>query len=394
MAAIQGLRGTGQFGTDFRPTNYRELFTLLEPNGTAPLQALLAMTSSEGTDDPKYNHFRDELPDRTIVVNGALNNSATTLTFDHDADDEGFLVKGTVIHNHTTGENLLVTADANTSANTVAISRGFGGSTAAAVADNEVLSIAGFADQEGGTAPTAISFDPSTDFNFTQIFKTAVQVTGTLQNTYLRTGDKEQEQLTKALKLHMGDIERAFFFGTRAEANSSTASPTRSTGGLMSLITNITDCASATATTNKMTEKEFDRFLVEDIFAYGSNEKVAFAGPRCISNMMEIGKNRWQPVQIDNAYGVAFTRYTTFAGDLLVYMHPMFRQISALAQEMIILDMNHLNYRYMNGRDTQLIRDVQSNDFDGVKHMYMSECGLEMTHSKVHHRIKNWSAIS
>lgn len=394
MAAIQGLRGTGQFTTDFRPTNYRELFTLLEPNGTAPLQALLAMTSSEGTDDPKYNHFRDELPDRTIVVNGALTNSATTLTFDNDADDEGFIVKGTVLHNHTTGENLLVTADANTSANTVAISRGFGGSTAAAVADNEVLSIAGFADQEGGTAPTAISFDPTTDFNYTQIFKTAVQVTGTLQNTYLRTGDKEQEQLTKALKLHMGDIERAFFFGTRAEVNGSTASPTRSTGGLMSLITNITDCASATATTNKMTEKEFDRFLVEDIFAYGSNEKIAFAGPRCISNMMEIGKNRWQPTQIDNAYGVAFTRYTTFAGDLLVYMHPMFRQISALSQEMIILDMNHLNYRYMNGRDTQLIRDVQSNDFDGVKHMYMSECGLEMTHSKVHHRIKNWSAIS
>ena len=394
MAAIQGLRGTGQFTTDFRPTNYRELFTLLEPNGTAPLQALLAMTSSEGTDDPKYNHFRDELPNRTIVVNGALNNSATTLTFDNDSDDEGFIVKGTVIHNHTTGENLLVTADANTSANTVAISRGFGGSTAAAVADDEVLSIAGFADQEGGTAPTAISFDPTTDFNNTQIFKTAVQVTGTLQNTYLRTGDKEQEQLTKALKLHMGDIERAFFFGTRAEANGSTASPTRSTGGLMSLITNITDCASATATTNKMTEKEFDRFLVEDIFAFGSNEKIAFAGPRCISNMMEIGKNRWQPTQIDNAYGVAFTRYTTFAGDLLVYMHPMFRQISALSQEMIILDMNHLNYRYMNGRDTQLIRDVQSNDFDGVKHMYMSECGLEMTHSKVHHRIKNWSAIS
>ena len=32
MAGIQGLRGTGQFTTDFRPKNYRELFTLLEPN--------------------------------------------------------------------------------------------------------------------------------------------------------------------------------------------------------------------------------------------------------------------------------------------------------------------------------------------------------------------------
>ena len=394
MAAIQGLRGTGQFGTDFRPTNYRELFTLLEPNGTAPLQALLAMTNSESTDDPKYNHFRDELPTRTIVVNGALNNSATTLTFDDDANDEAFIVKGTVLNNPATGENMLVTADSNTSANTVAISRGFGGSTAGSVADDQEIIIAGFADQEGGTAPTAVSFDPTVDHNFTQIFKTAVQVSGTLQNTYLRTGDKEQEQLTKALKLHMGDIERAFFFGTRGILNGSTAQPTRSTGGLFSMITNVIDCASATATTNKMTEKEFDQNLIESIFAFGSNEKIAFCGPRVVTNMMEIGKNRWQPTQIDNAYGVAFTRYTTFAGDLLIYMHPMFRQVSALANEMLILDMNHINYRYMAGRDTQLVRDIHNNEFDGVKHMYMSECGLEMTHSKVHHRIKNWTGLA
>jgi hypothetical protein len=393
MAAIQGLRGTGQFGTDFRPTNYRELFTLLEPNGSAPLQALLAMASSESTDDPKFNHFRDELPNRVITVNGALNTSVTTLTFDN-ADDEAFLVKGTVLTNLTSGENLLCTADENASANTVAISRAFGGTTAAAVADDEVLVIAGFADQEGGTAPTAISFDPTTDFNYTQIFKTAVQISGTLQNTYLRTGDKEQEQLTKALKLHMGDIERSFFFGSRAVANGSTATPTRSTGGLLNMITNVTDCASGFAAANKMTEKEFDKTLIESIFAYGSNEKVAFCGPRAITNMMEVGKNRWSPQQIDNSYGVSFTRYSTFAGDLLVYMHPMFRQISALAQEMIILDMNHLNYRYMDGRDTQLVRDIQTNDFDGVKHLYMSECGLEMTQAKVHHRVKNWSALS
>jgi hypothetical protein len=393
MAAIQGLRGTGQFGTDFRPTNYRELFTLLEPNGSAPLQALLAMASSESTDDPKFNHFRDELPNRVITVNGALTTSATTLTFDN-ADDEAFLVKGTVLTNLTTSENLLCTADANSSANTVAISRAFGGTTAVAVADNEVLVIAGFADQEGGTAPTAISYDATTDYNYTQIFKTAVQISGTLQNTYLRTGDKEQEQLTKALKLHMGDIERSFFFGSRSVANGSTATPTRSTGGLLNMITNITDCASGFAASNKMTEKEFDKTLIESIFAYGSNEKVAFCGPRAITNMMEVGKNRWSPQQIDNSYGVSFTRYSTFAGDLLVYMHPMFRQISALSQEMIILDMNYLNYRYMDGRDTQLIRDVQNNDFDGVKHLYMSECGLEMTQAKVHHRIKNWSALA
>ena len=59
--AIQGMRGTGEFTSDFRPKNYRELFTLLEPNGNAPLNAMLAMGSSEPTDDPEYKNFRDEL---------------------------------------------------------------------------------------------------------------------------------------------------------------------------------------------------------------------------------------------------------------------------------------------------------------------------------------------
>ena len=392
MTAITGLRGTGQFGTEFRPTNYRELFTLLEPNGTAPLQALLSMAGSESTDDPKYNHFRDELPNRTLTVNGAIaNTTGTTITVDND-DDEAFVVAGTILQNQTTGEIMRATADANLGANTIAVERNIGG-TSHQIADDAVLVIAGHADQEGGTSPTAISFDPTTDFNFTQIFKTAVQVSGTLQNTYLRTGDKEQEQLTKALKLHMGDIERAMFFGKRHEANGTTASPTRFTGGLLNQITNVTDGASFGATSNTITEKEFDRLLIETIFAFGSSEKVAFCGARVISNLMEIGKNRWQPTQIDNAYGVSLTRYTTYAGDLLVYMHPMFRQ-TGMTEEMIILDMGELKFRYLQGRDTQLIRDIQAPDFDGVKHMYMTECGLEMTQAKVHHRIKGWNKVT
>ena len=392
MTAIAGLRGTGQFTTDFRPTNYRELFTLLEPNGTAPLQALLSMAGSEATDDPKYNHFRDELPDRKLTVDGAVASTSTASVTVDASDDEAFVVPGTILINVDTGEMMRATAAPDAS-HAIAVARNIGGTTHQ-IADGANIIIGGHADSEGGTSPTAVSFDPTTDFNFTQIFKTAVQVTGTLQNTYLRTGDKEQEQLTKALKLHMSDIERAMFFGKRHEENGSTASPTRYTGGLTNSITNVTDGASYGANANIITEKEFDRLLIEDIFAYGSTEKVAFCGARVISNLMEIGKNRWQPTQIDNAYGVSLSRYTTYAGDLLVYMHPMFRQVPNMDKEMIILDMNELKYRYMQGRDTQLVRDIQAPDFDGIKHMYMSECGLEMTQAKVHHRIKGWQAVS
>ena len=390
MTAISVLRGTGEFTTDFRPTNYRELFTLLEPNGSAPLQALLSMTSSESVDDPKYNHFRDEVPDRVLKINngGGYNNSATSLTVDSDGDIK-FVTAGTTLVNLNTGEVMRASADC--SGTTLTVERNVGG-TSSTITDNDDIAIIGHAAVEGSTSPTALAYDPTTDFNYTQIFKTPVQISGTLQNTYLRTGSKEQENVMKAFKMHMADIERSFFWGRRHIANGSTNQPTRYTGGLTTMITSVTDAASGFATANTITENEFDQLLVETIFAWGGKEKIAFIGARCASNFMKIAKNRWQPTQVEGSYGVNMSRYSTFAGDLLVYLHPMFRQIPGMDDAMIILDLPFLKYKYMQNRDTTLQRNIQPNDADYVKHMYLSECGLEMTQAKVHHYIKNWQA--
>ena len=391
--AILGLRGTGQFTTDFRPTNYRELYTLLEPSGAAPLQALLAMTSGESTDDPKFNHFRDELPNRVLNLGAAATNSATTISLTNHADVP-FITAGTMLHSTSTGENMLVTstAAAGSSLTVVTVTRGIG-STAAAILINKEIVIIGSAQAEGGNSPDAVSFDPTVEYNYTQIFKTPVNVSRTLKNTTLRTGDKEQEQLTKALKMHMGDIERAMFFGKRHILNGSSSTPTRFTGGLFETITNITDAAS-NATANRITEKEFDRLLVEDLFAYGSTEKIAFCGAGVAANMQEIAKNRWQPTQVDGAYGVNMSRYSTFAGDLNVILHPMFRQIPSLKNSMVVLDLPNVKYRSLANSDTQLERDIQGNDADASKHQYLTECGLELTQAKVHHVVKNWLTVS
>ena len=45
--AILGLRGTGDWGTDERPKNFRESILWMEPNGNAPLTALLSKARSE-----------------------------------------------------------------------------------------------------------------------------------------------------------------------------------------------------------------------------------------------------------------------------------------------------------------------------------------------------------
>ena len=61
--ATLGMRGTGSFPADHRPENYREKYLMLEPNGSAPLTAILSMLPSEATDDPEFHNFRKDLPD-------------------------------------------------------------------------------------------------------------------------------------------------------------------------------------------------------------------------------------------------------------------------------------------------------------------------------------------
>jgi len=394
MAAIQGLRGSGEFSTDFRPKNYRELFTLLEPNGNAPLNALLAMGSSEPTDDPEYKNFRDELPERKLTVNGAVASTSTgTVTIDA-SDDNKFAIAGAIVVNSETGEVMHVTAD--TTATTLTVTRNIGGTTHQ-IADNAELFIAGFAAQEGGNSPTAISFDATVASNYTQIFRTAFAVTNTMQSTYLRTGDKLDEAMTKALKLHMSDIERAMFFGVKHEANGSTAQPTRYTGGLLNSLTNVvdmtTDYASYGGTSaGDMTEEGFDDLLITTIFKFGSKQKIAFVGEGVANHLQQFGKDRWQPTAMEGAYGVNLTRYNTFAGDLMVHLHPQFRQIPNMRNSMVIVDFPYLVYRYLEGRDTQLLENRQAVDADSVKHEYLTECGLELLQDKVHGYIKNWSS--
>jgi hypothetical protein len=393
MAAIQGLRGSGEFSTDFRPKNYRELFTLMEPNGNAPLNALLAMGSSEPTDDPEYKNFRDELPDRKLTVNGAIASTSTgTITIDA-SDDNKFAINGAIVVNSETGEVMHVSAD--TTATTLTVTRNIGGTTHQ-IADNAELFIAGFAAAEGGSSPTAISFDATVASNYTQIFRTAFQVSNTLNSTFLRTGDKMDEAMTKALKLHMSDIERAMFFGVKHESNGSTAQPTRFTGGLLNSLTNVVDINTDYATyggsaAGKMPEEGFDSLLISTIFKYGSKQKIAFVGENVANHLQQYGKDRWQPTALEGAYGVNLTRYNTFAGDLMVHLHPQFRQVPGMKNSMIIVDFPYLSYRYLEGRDTQLLENRQSPDADSVKHEYLTECGLELLQDKVHAYIKNWT---
>ena len=264
-------------------------------------------------------------------------------------------------------------ATADTTGTTLTVARNIGGTTHQ-IADNAELFVAGFAAAENDDVGTAITFDATVASNYTQIFRTAFGVSNTLKSTYLRTGDKEDEAMTKALKLHMSDIERAMFFGVKAEDNGSSA-PRRYTGGLTTTLTTVIDCDSDIDGDGSMSEAQFDEELIKTVFKYGSSEKIAFCGYKVAAHLQEFGKDRWRPESVQGAYGVNLTRYNTFAGDLMVHLHPQFRQIPGMDDAMVIVDFPYLKYRHLDGRDTALYENRQGNGVDGVIHEYLTECG-------------------
>ena len=174
-------------------------------------------------------------------MNGAVASTSTTSITIDASDNNKFAVNGAVIVNSETGE--VMRASADTTGTTLTVVRNIGG-TSHQIADNAKLFVAGFAAAENADVGTAITFDATVASNFTQIFRTAFGVSNTLKSTYLRTGDKEDEAMTKALKLHMSDIERAMFFGKKAEESGSSATPRRYTGGLTTSLTTVIDCNS------------------------------------------------------------------------------------------------------------------------------------------------------
>ena len=247
---------------------------------------------------------------------------------------------------------------------------------------------------EGATVPSAISYDATSNENYTQIFRTPYSITRTAMHTNFRTGDQYLEKSRAALKEHMVGMERAFLFGKKDIFSSST-SPERYTDGLFNVIsTYATDAASAFANANKVTEDEFDGFLAEKVFAYGSSEKLMLCGWQAAKNLQAIAKARYQinDISKSDAYGIHFTTYTTFAGTLQVKTHPMFRQISGYQHHSIFLDTKDLRYRYID--DTQLLKDRQAAGTDGVTDEYLTECGLEALQEKTHATLLNWQSIA
>ena len=281
------------------------------------------------------------------------------------------------------------------------------------LSDNDKCQVIGTSFGEGTGSPDVWSKSLDDDYGYTQIFKTAAEMTNTAIATKYRGYSSEWERIWNLkLREHKVDIERAMLFGQRARQDGIqysegivghcvlNSAPTSGDSDL--------SYSPGTAYHRTLAEGEFtyDRLLSDfevifDPARGGSSAKLALVGLPVMSLFNKFGAGSllketndvatYQQYNIDKefvegSFGHKILAVNTIHGDLNLVKEPLFRQFSSAY--MMIVDMGQVAYRPLVGngvnRDTHIITNVQQSDEDLRKDMILTEAGLEITLPETH----------
>lgn len=380
--AIMGLRGTGDWGTDERPKNFRETILFRQPNGMAPLTALMAKMGSEKTDDAEFAWWEEELVATRVQSSGALLVGATTIPLTSGGTN---LVPGDLLlmekADAATYDNEIVEVTAVASDTSITVTRGAAGTTAAATAGASYMTKIGNVYAEGTNSPSASTRNPTKAYNYCQIFKTAYELTESSKVTKARTGDPLKNDKKRKMFDHSVAMELAFLFGRRSETTGSNGKPKRTTGGLRSFISTNVKVFSGDLTIDSLIANISPVF---DFATGAGDERLAFVGNTALTKINQLASastnTRINHTEMVKVYGMNLTRIVMPQGALYLKSHPLMNVHPVYTKSMFVINPAGLKYRYL--RDTKPQDNIQANDADTQKGQWIGECGLEVHHEK------------
>ena len=203
------------------PQVTKELWT-----DVAPFTTLISNQESRNVSDPLFKMFEHRNP--WVKQEFAINNGDGYTIPDNDAGIEiaidGIKNLASVADSSYVGLQVEIWAEDYSSKKGIALIKSVsaGAPTVVslsgefAVADNDVALVIGNARGEGSSAPEAWSDELTTVWNSCQIFKTPLQITGTLEAAVLRGESSELARLRRMkAEEHKMQKEKAFLFGKR-----------------------------------------------------------------------------------------------------------------------------------------------------------------------------------
>lgn len=410
--AFMGMRGTGDWATNERPENWRQGILRLYPNGDAPLTAIMSMMRGEKTDDPKFHWWQKLLPGQSATVTNVYTDQvmSSAYTTGGAAGDTVYckLPSNAAVSEFKEGHMVLLRNSANYADDTrgkvinvvpnaassqIAVKLLQSDPTTTGLADCNTVLVVGSMHPEGASMPDSVAYDPTEYYNYTQIHRTALDITRTARKTKLRTEDAYKEAKRECLELHSIELEKMILWGYPYSGTGSNGKPERASAGLIYWIntygaTNLvadysleTDTQWAGKTWEVGGEDWLDTKL-EEVFRYGSDERMAFCGSGTILAINKLiklyGNYQLESKTVD--YGIKVKTWVTPFGDLHLKRHPLFSYEATNRTTMVIFDPKDITYKYID--DTTFYDDPDKkntgpNRVDGTSEEYLTEAGYE-----------------
>jgi hypothetical protein len=395
----------------------------------SPFFVYLSKVAKVPTSDSQFRFLEDRtkihMTDRSFLLKGATTLVAEGSNMDIVFDTSGaasvdFLLPGMVVAIGDVGDDIPTTANvrintvssssAETTCNVTAISHL--GSTTLPLANDSKCTVIGTSFEQGSGSPDVFSQELDHDTGFTQIFKTACEMTNTARATIYRGyADEFQRIWNLKLREHKVDIERAMLFGQKG-----TASGIQYTDGIVgSTIRNghaqvknegaklVYNSGIPYYQNNRVQDLTYDTLLsnfevIFDPARGGGRAKLALASRPVISHFNKLGSNsfitgsmtdgdqRYNFPASQGAFGHLVTKVQTIHGDISMVAESLFRGFAS--GFMMMVDLDHVAYRPLVGnglnRDTSITTNVQQADEDLRKDMILTEAGLEVSLPETH----------
>ena len=405
--SFAGLRGTASYGVDERPKSFRESILFYDPNGSAPLTALMSQMKSQSVNDPEFSWWEELAQQRRVVLTAAITTTGQTALSvaagSVAGSTGGFsLTAGDLVMTEDSlgrigtaaQEIMMVTAVASDTS--ITVSRGQAGTTAVA---NFAIGVAllriGNAFAEGSLSASAISQNPTKFFNFVQIFKTDYQVSNTDIVTNHRTGDPLANEKRRKMFSHANAMEYGYIFGRRSETTGSNGMPLRTTGGILQYVqSNRVTFGTGAGGTVTWTEDNLLDALAPcfDVSVPGvGNERIVFAGNGALNEINKLAKNsnntRLNHEGTQKIFGMELTKIVLPQGTLYLRTHPMFNQHPVYRFSMLGIAPAGIRDRVL--RATKFNDNIQPNNADFKQGEWITESGLELNYERLHFFMSN-----
>jgi len=409
--------------------NFGDRVSDLSPE-ESPFFVYLSKVSKVPTDDSVFRFLEDrskiDWTSREFLIAGQpVGDVVAGTSYSFAVDTTGgasvdWLIKGMVFAVATdAGHQVIVRVDSaptddgsDTSFTGKVISTSTTSGAGIAVANNDKCQVIGTAFAEGTGSPDVFSSEIDDNYGYTQIFKTACEMTNTAIATKYRGYANEWERIwAMKLREHKVDIERAMLFSQKARQGS-----VQYTEGLCGHIMKNSTAQTAHGTALEYTSGQaYSRVETQANLTYdlllgdlevlfdpargGSGDRLVLSSLPVITFFNKLGDGAFMDASIgyggasrynfdskEGAFGHKVMNIETIHGTLHLVKEPLFRGVSS--GFMLFADMSKLAYRPLVGnginRDTYITTNVQSDDEDLRKDMILTEAGLEVTLPESH----------